>query len=124
MYGSKMIGGSMNIWDFHRNYREMFRVYTDEMYTPVKLQIRDGEALWGDYLEELMDWLVGEDSEGRLKLERVACDEINRGFTFEAVSKDGTRWKSEAVDCHKFKSGAVVGRFPDKSGRLVLAIRK
>ena len=114
----------MDISEFHKNYREMFRAYTDEMYTPVKLQIRDGEALWGDYLEELMDWLVGEDSEGRLKLERVACEETNKGFTFEAVSKDGTRWVSGPVDCHRFRSGDVVGRFPDKSGRLVLATRR
>ena len=114
----------MNIWDFHRNYREMERWYTDEMHPPVKLRIEGGQVLWERYLEDLMDWLVGEDSEGRLNLERVICEETNLGFTFEATSRDGTRWKSEAVDCHRFSSGAVVGRFPDKSGRLVLAIRK
>jgi hypothetical protein len=54
----------------------------------------------------------------------VACEETNRGFTFEATSKDGTRWVSAPVDCHRFRSGDVVGRFPDKSGRLVLATRR
>ena len=114
----------MNIWDFHRNYREMDRRCTDEMHTPVKLYIEGGQVLWDRYLEDLMDWLVSEDSEGRLDLERVACEETNLGFTFEATSRDATRWKSGAVDSHRLCSGAVVGRFPDSSGRLVLAIKK
>lgn len=114
----------MDISEFHKNYREMFRVYTDEVHTPVKLLIDRGRVLWDRYFEDLMDWLMAEDSEGRLALERVPCDETNHGFTFEATSMDGTRWKSAPVDCHGFASGSVVGRFPDKSGRLVLAIRR
>lgn len=114
----------MDISEFHKNYREMLRVYTDELHPPVKLLIDGGQVLWDRYVEDLMDWLMAEDSEGRIQLERVPCDETNRGFTFEAVSRDGTRWKSAPVDCHGFASGSVVGRFPDNSGRLVLAIRR
>lgn len=114
----------MDISEFHENYREMFRVYTDGMHPPVKLHIDGGQVLWDRYLEDLMDWITAEDSDGRLSLERATCEETNRGFTFEATSRDGTRWKSDPVDCHKFASGSVVGRFPDRSGRLVLATRR
>lgn len=114
----------MDISEFHKNYREMDRRCTEEMHHPVKLHIEGGQVLWDRYVEDLMDWLEAEEARGHLELERVSCDETNRGFTFEAVSKDGTRWKSAPVDCHRFRSGDVVGRFPDKSGRLVLATRR
>jgi hypothetical protein len=106
------------------NEKKLFEMCMDRMHAPVKLHIDGGQVLWDRYVEDLMDWLEAEEARGHLELERVPCDETNRGFTFEAVSRDGTRWKSAPVDCHGFASGSVVGRFPDKSGRLVLAIRR
>lgn len=106
------------------NEKKLFEMCADKMHAPVKLHIDGSQVLWDRYLEDLMDWLMAEDSEGRVRLERATCEETNRGFTFEATSLDGTRWVSAPVDCHKFASGSVVGRFPDRSGRLVLAVRR
>ena len=113
----------MHIREMSDNYKN-FAMWVDELDCPATLHIEAGEAMWDRFIEDSMDNVEEFERKGYVELEHVDAEEINEGFTFRATSRDGTVWTGEPVDCHKFKHGEKVGRFPDKSGKLVIARRK
>lgn len=116
----------MPIDELPSNLAALVRYGVDELSAPVSLKIEDGKMLWDELSEDIMDWMESMDHDGLdgMPLEHVEAEEINEGFTFRAVSKDGTAWESAPCDCHKFRHGEKVGRFPDSRGRLVIVKRR
>lgn len=96
----------------------------DALMNDTPLHVRDGVQLWGEFVEDTLDWWVDLWRHGRAEVETVEADETNSEFTFTAESRDGTRWESMPVDCHKFRAGDVVGRFVDSEGRVVVVTKR
>lgn len=95
----------------------------DAIMNDTQLQVREGVQLWGEFVEDTIDWFVDLWRHGRDDLEKVGAMEINLGFGFMAESRDGTVWESGMVDCHKFNEGDTVGRFVDKSVKVVVVTK-
>ena len=116
----------MPIEDLPKNVASLVRYGVDELSAPVSLRIENGRMLWDELAEDIMDWMESMDHAGLdgMPLEHVTAEEINEGFTFRAVSKDGTEWESAPCDCHRYAHGEKVGRFPDSRGRLVIVTRR
>lgn len=106
-----------------KNEKKMLQ-RADSLMNDTQLQVRDGVQLWGEFVEDTLDWFVDLWRHGRDDLENVEADETNHEFTFTAESRDGTRWESMPVDCHKFRAGDVVGRFVDSEGRVVVVTKR
>lgn len=96
----------------------------DALMNDTPLHVREGVQLWGEFVEDTLDWFVDLWRHGRDDLEKVEAGETNHEFTFTAESRDGTRWESMPVDCHKFRAGDVVGRFVDGSGLVVVVTKR
>ena len=96
----------------------------DALMNDTPLHVREGVQLWGEFVEDALDWFVDLWKHGRDDLEKVEAGETNNEFTFTAESRDGTRWESMPVDCHKFRAGDVVGRFVDGSGMVVVVTKR
>lgn len=96
----------------------------DALMNDTPLHVRDGVQLWGEFVEDTLDWWVDLWMHGRAEVETVEADETNSEFTFIAASSDGTIWESGPVDCHKFRAGDVVGRFVDGSGLVVVVTKR
>lgn len=96
----------------------------DSLMNDTQLHVREGVQLWGEFVEDTLDWWVDMWMHGRAEAEAVEAEEINEGFGFFAVAKDGTNWELKQVDCHKFSAGDVVGRFVDGSGMVVVVTKR
>ena len=96
----------------------------DALMNDTPLHVREGVQLWGEFVEDTLDWFVDLWRHGRDDLENVEAGETNNEFTFTAESRDGTRWESMPVDCHNFRAGDVVGRFVDGSGMVVVVTKR
>lgn len=96
----------------------------DSLMNDTPLHVRDGVQLWGEFVEDTLDWWVDLWRHGRAEADAVEAEEINEGFGFFAVAKDGTYWELTQVDCHKFEPGDVVGRFVDGEGRVVVVTKR
>lgn len=114
----------MHIKDMPDNYTKFAKWVDDELDCTAELHIEGGAVLWDKFIEDSMDNVEAMEAKGYITLENVFADEINEGFTFRAVSNDGTTWTSRPVDCHMYGHLEKVGRFPDGSGRLVIVRRK
>ena len=95
----------------------------DALMNDTALHVEGGVQRWGVFVEDTLDWWVDLWKHGRADLETVEAMEINLGFGFMAESRDGTVWESGMVDCHKFNAGDTVGRFVDKSGKVVVVTK-
>lgn len=116
----------MPIEELGKNMAALVRYGVDELSAPVSLRIEDGRMMWDALAQDVMDWMESMDRSGLdgMPLEHVEAEETNEGFTFRAVANDGTEWESAPCDCHKFRHGEKVGRFPDSSGHLVIVERR
>lgn len=114
----------MKLDEMPENVRKFVDFCLDDLNSPCSLHIESNGIQWECFVEDLKDWMENLDRKMLFDVEKVDAEEVNFGFTFRAVSRDGTVWVSEPCDCHKFAHGEKVGRFLDASGRLVIVLRK
>lgn len=110
--------------DLPKNVRAMLDRADTVLDCVAPLVIADGEVQWERHAEETMDAIEAMEARGLVKLERATARETCHGFRFRAEAADGTGWESGDVDCHRFGTGEKVGRFPDGSGNLVIAVKE
>ena len=114
----------MKLDEIPENVKKFVDFCLDDLNSPYTLRIESNGIQWEYLVEDLKDWMEDLDRKMLFDVEKVDAEEVNFGFIFRAVSRDGTVWESEPCDCHKFAHGEKVGRFLDASGRLVIALRK
>lgn len=112
----------MKLEELPENSRKLLDRAANEFMCMAPLKVVNGEPMWATCVEETKDALEELQKKG-LRLENVDAEEINLGFGFHAVSKDGTEWTSGPLDCHEYARGQKVGRFADSEGNLVI-VRK
>lgn len=106
--------------DLPENVRRMLARADRVLDCIAPLSIVDHEIQWLRHVEDTMDGVESMEARGLVRLEHVKAEETCHGFRFRARSSDGTGWESADVDCHRFRSGEKVGRFPDGEGNLVI----